>query len=119
MPYPSASDTARIEARIARMLTDRCDLYDAARPRAAQVANVPCQVVPLAQPVLAATGDRAEVFVAWRILLPVGTDVQPDWQVRLRADTATPSLRERVFTVTGDLAGSDERVRKVAATEAQ
>lgn len=114
-----AADAARIAGRLTRMLTDTCDLWDTASPRAKAAPDVPCHVVALADPTIQSTADRGETVVVWRILLPAGTEVHPDWQVRLSDTTATPSLQGRIFAVTGDLPGSGERIRRVIAMEAQ
>jgi hypothetical protein len=99
-------------------MQDRCDLYDAAVPRAAVATDVPCTIVATTDPTIRPDGDRGQVVATWRISLPVGTDVMPDWQVRMTL-TTTPSLAGRVFTVVGDLAASYETSRDVIATEAQ
>lgn len=119
MPFVSPADSALIASRIARLLVDTCDIWDGASPRARAIPGVPCQVVALSDPTIASAADRGETVVVWRILLPAGTDVRPDWQVRMDAATATPALAGRIFVVRGDLPGSGERVRRVIAAEAQ
>jgi hypothetical protein len=113
-----AEDMADLIAVAASAMQDRCDLYDAASPRAPVAADVPCMVAATTDPTIHPGGDRGQIVATWQISLPVGTDVQPDWQIRMTA-AATPSLAGRIFTVVGDLAGSFEVSRDVIAVEAQ
>lgn len=119
MSITPPADAAFIAGRLARLLTDTCDVWDAASPRARAAAGVPCHVLALTDPTIQTTADRGETVVVWRILLPPGTEVHPDWQVRLWDATATPALAGRIFAVKGDLPGSGERIRRVIAVEAQ
>lgn len=124
MSFVSSADSARIAARLARILIDRCDILDRATPRAVVHSNVPCRVTPAStagssNPRDETAGERAIVLGEWLVLLPQGTDVTPECQVRMKADTATPALQNRRFAVAGDLPGSGERIRKVIATEVQ
>jgi hypothetical protein len=114
-----AEDMADFIALAASAMQERCDLYNTASPRAPVATDVPCMVVATTDPAIRPGGDRGQIVATWRISLPAGTDVAPDWQVRMDPDTASPSLAGRVFTVVGDLAGSYETSRDVIAMEAQ
>jgi hypothetical protein len=124
MTSPLISDTtlAHIRATAARLLTDTCDLHSDASGRPKVQSDVPCRVTAATgagNPYFSGAGDRPEVEGVWIVRLPVGTDVSPGWQVRMTSDTRTEGLRGRIFTLTGDLAGSDEITRRVLATEGQ
>jgi hypothetical protein len=101
-------------------MPDTCDLYNAATPRAVMQSSVMCRVTASPGAPLSFTApDRPEVIGQWTISLPVGTDVAPGWQVRMKADTTSVGLRGRIFTVMGDLAGSYCPSNRVLATEGQ
>ena len=119
-PYFSTGTLDRMRATAERAMPDTCDILDSARDRAPVYLGVPCGVGNLGTPFLTSRGvDRPEVSAQWLFRLPAGTDVRPDWQAVMAADTASPGLRGRVFVIVGDTPASNEIVRSVYATEAQ